>query len=205
MAGTSFQLTILVGPNPGRTYPLDKPEMVIGRDLGVDIVINDVEVSRKHAHLVAQQGSYLIEDLGSTNGTVVNGLRLTAPHLLHPGEQIALGEHVTLVYETIQVDPEATQLAASSVAPRIPAAPVEAQPFQTPLEEIPPPPSAYAGQVPAGPVQEEPEPEKKRFPLWTIILIIAILVVICACGAFLKYVDDHYLWCTFLRFLPACQ
>ena len=203
MAGTSFQLTIQVGPNPGKTYALDKPEMVIGRDLGVDIVISDVEVSRKHAHLVAQQGSYLIEDLGSTNGTVVNGLRLTSPYLLHPGEQIALGEHVILVYDTVQVDPEATQIAVGGVAPRAPATLVEAPPFQAPPEQMPPP-FAYSGQVPADPVQVQPEPVKKRFPIWAIILIVAILLVICACVASLFYIDNNKLWCTVLPFLSGC-
>ena len=204
MADTSYQLTIQVGPNPGKTFPLDKPEMVIGRDLGVDIVINDVEVSRKHAHMVAQQGGYLIEDLGSTNGTVVNGLRLTSPYLLHPGEQIALGEHVTLVYEAIQVDPEATQISAGAASPRSPAALVETPPFEAPPEQIPPPPFSYSGQVPAGPVQVQPEPLKKRFPTWAIILIVAILLVICACGASLKIIDDSNLWCKLFPFIPGC-
>ncbi len=204
MAGTSYQLTIQAGPNPGKTFPLDKPEMVIGRDLGVDIVITDVEVSRKHAHMVAQQGGYLIEDLGSTNGTTVNGLRLMSPYLLHPGELIALGEHVTLVYDAVQVDAEATQIAAGAASPRAPATLVETPPFQAPPQQMPPP-FSYSGQVPAGPVQVQPEPVKKRFPIWAIILIVAILLVICSCGAFFKYIDDHYLWCTFLRFLPACQ
>ncbi len=205
MAGTSFQLTIQVGPDPGKTYALDVPEMVIGRELGADIVISDVEVSRKHAHLVAQQGSYLIEDLGSTNGTVVNGMRLASPYLLHPGDQIALGEHVILVYEAVQLDPEATQISAGSAAPRPPVTLIEPPLYQAPPEPMPRPPYAYAGQVPAGPLQVQAEPEKKRFPTWAIILIVVILLVICSCGAILKYIDDHYLWCTFLRFLPACQ
>jgi predicted component of type VI protein secretion system len=204
MAGTSYQLTIQVGPNPGKTFPLDKPEMVIGRDLGVDIVINDVEVSRKHAHLVAQQGGYLIEDLGSTNGTVVNGLRLTSPYLLHPGELIALGDHVTLVYDAVQVDPEATAISAGAASARAPATLVETPPFQFPPEQMPPPPFSYSGQVPAGPVQVQPEPVKKRFPTWAIILIVAILLVICVCGVSFKIIDDNNLWCKLFPFLSGC-
>jgi len=204
MAGTSYQLTIQVGPNPGKTFPLNKPEMVIGRDLTVDIVVNDVEVSRKHAHLIAQQGGYLLEDLGSTNGTVVNGLRLTSPYLLHPGEQIMLGEHVTLVFEATPIDPEATQVPIAAAAPSAPATLVETPAFEPPPEQIPSTPYAYSGQVPAGPVQVQPEPVKNRFPTWAIILIIAVILT-CAClGIALKIIDDNYLWCKLFPFIPGC-
>jgi predicted component of type VI protein secretion system len=210
MAGTSYQLTIQVGPNPGKSFLLNKPDMIIGRDLTVDIVINDVEVSRKHAHVIAQQGGYLIEDLGSTNGTVINGQRLTSPYLLHPGEQIVLGEHVTLVFETAQADPEATQIGIGAVSARPPATLVEAPayiPPPPPLQAIPEPepePYAYSGQVPAGPVQVQPEPVKSRIPIWAIILIIAIILT-CAClGAGLKIIDDNNLWCKLFPFLAGC-
>jgi pSer/pThr/pTyr-binding forkhead associated (FHA) protein len=210
MAGTSYQLTIQVGPNPGKTFPLNKPEMVIGRDVTADIVISDVEVSRKHAHLIAQQGGYLLEDLGSTNGTVVNGLRLTSPYLLHPGEQIVLGEHVTLVFETAQADPEATQINLGASAPRTPATLVETPAFVPPPvemaqpEQMPPPPYDFAGQVPAGPVQVQPEPIKSRIPTWVIILIVAV-VVTCACiGAGLEIIDVTKSWCKVFPFLAGC-
>jgi len=207
MAGTNYQLTIQVGPNPGKIFPLNKPEMVIGRDLTVDIVINDVEVSRKHAHLIAQQGGYLLEDLGSTNGTVVNGLRLTSPYLLHPGEQILLGEHITLVFETAQPDPEATQIGLGAASPRPPVTMVEAPAYipPPPPQSMPEPePYVYVGQVPSGPVQVQPSPVKGRFPVWAIILIIAI-VITCAClGAGLKIIDDNNLWCKLFPFLAGC-
>jgi pSer/pThr/pTyr-binding forkhead associated (FHA) protein len=204
MAGTSYQLTIQVGPTPGKTFPLNKPEMIIGRDLTADIVISDVEVSRKHAHLIAQQGGYLLEDLGSTNGTIVNGLRLSSPYLLHPGEQIVLGEHVTLVFEAAQIDPEATQIPAGVAVPPPPVTLVETPAFVPSPEQMPPPPYAYSGQVPAGPVQVQPAPVKNRIPIWLIILIVVIIVT-CAClvGG-LKYIDDHFLWCKIIPFIPGC-
>ncbi len=204
MAGTSYQLTVQVGPNPGKTYPLTKPEMVIGRDLASDIVINDVEVSRKHAHLVAQADGYLIEDLGSTNGTVVNGLRLTGPYMLHPGEQITLGEHVNLVFEAIQVDPEATQISASVPVQRAPATLVETPSYEAPSEPMQPLPYSYSGQIPPDPVQVEPAPIKRRFPTWAIILIVTLLLLICICGASLEIIDYNNLWCKLFPFIPGC-
>ena len=220
MAGTNYQLTMQVGPNPGKVFPLDKPEMVIGRDLTVDIVIIDTEVSRKHAHLVAQQGGYVIEDLGSTNGTEVNGTRLTSPYLLRPGEEINFGEHVTMVFETVPYDPEATQISPGTTPQRTPANLVEAAPRQPPpvivasaplMDQFPDEPQppyqpqpVFAGQVPAGPVQAQPELPKKRFPTWLIILIVALLLVICVCGVSIYVIDTNNLWCTLFPFLPGC-
>jgi pSer/pThr/pTyr-binding forkhead associated (FHA) protein len=70
---TKSQLVTRTGPNPGKTFSLNKPEMYIGRDISNDIVINDAEVSRKHVRLTVQGERYVIEDLGSTNGTFING------------------------------------------------------------------------------------------------------------------------------------
>ncbi len=108
----SLRLVLNSGPTPGKAYPLEKPEIFIGRDLANDIVINDPEVSRRHARISSQGNQYIIEDLGSTNGTSVNGQRLTGPYMLRPGEQITFGERVNLVVEPVTRPPE---VAPSSV------------------------------------------------------------------------------------------
>ena len=71
MASQTFQLVVQKGPTPGKVYELIQEEISIGRDITNRIVINDAEVSRKHARLKFQSGAYVIEDLGSTNGTAV--------------------------------------------------------------------------------------------------------------------------------------
>jgi len=108
MAPASFQLVMQSGPTPGKSYPLDKSEIYIGRDINNDIVISDAEISRKHCRLILQGGGYVIEDLGSTNGSFVNGQRLMGPHPLRPGELMMLGENVGLSYEMIGFDVDAT-------------------------------------------------------------------------------------------------
>jgi len=207
MAGNNYQLTVQVGPNPGKVYPLDKQEMVIGRDLTVEIVVNDPEVSRKHAHLTLQPEGYVIEDLGSTNGTIIAGERLTGPHLLRSGEEIALGEHVTLVYEGTQIDPGATQIATNSVPARAPATVIEPAPgpaFSDPYPEEQPVYPDFFEPPPQEPVQVQPEPAKKRFPTWAIVTIVAVLVLICACAAILEVIDANNLWCSLFPFIPGC-
>lgn len=150
MASSSFQLVVRNGPNPGKVYELNKPEMVIGRETGNDIVISDIEVSRRHARLLAQSGSYLLEDNGSTNGTFIEGKRLLGPHLLRPGEIIRLGENVMLAFEAVGTDAGVTFVGG----PAFPATP-------PPTEPAPPPvyPPVNAAPQPLPPMQRtEPQP-----------------------------------------------
>jgi predicted component of type VI protein secretion system len=204
MTGIHYQLTVQVGENPVKTYPLEDMEIVIGRDSGSDIVINDPEVSRKHAHLFSQQGGYILEDLGSTNGTQVDGNNLTSPHYLVVGEKIRLGDHVTLIYETIETDPDATQISFIGSQPEKEDLLVEPAFFEPDPFLHSSPSVNYSGQVPLNPMQDEPEPKSKRLPTWLLILILAILVIIFGCIGFLFFVDANSLWCSFFPFIAGC-
>ena len=87
-----FRLVMTQGPEPGQTFTLDRDTLTIGRDPTSEVVIVDAQVSRQHARLVRQGNVVLLEDLGSTNGTFVNGVRVTTSHALSNGDVIAL-EH----------------------------------------------------------------------------------------------------------------
>jgi len=190
------QLVMRAGPTPGTTYSLEGELSTIGRDSTNTIVINDGEVSRRHARLTSQGGKYVIEDLGSTNGTFVNGQRLTGPVVLKPGDMIAFGEQITLAFESLSFDPNAT------VMSKPPKATIAAQP----APEIAAPPPAYAGQVPAGPPDVEDAPKKSNKMIF-IGIAVAVLVLICACVAFFLWVDADPTgarWCTVMPFLAGC-
>lgn len=96
----SFRLVVRRGPQPNQVYELNKDIVTLGRDITNDITINDPEVSRHHMRLTRGAGGYTLEDLGSTNGTFVNGQRLTGARPLRDGDMIGLGETVTLGYES---------------------------------------------------------------------------------------------------------
>lgn len=183
MASQSFQLVMQKGPNPGKIYELVQDELTIGRDITNRIVINDPEVSRRHSKLTAQMGGYTIEDLGSTNGTFVDGQRLMGPHLLRPGQTIMLGEKIALAYEALGYDPNATLVGANpqtQPGPRetfrvnadfeAPAAP--AQPPAYPPPPVYQPPAQPAYQPPAQPAyqpQAQPayQPEYQQPPVYS--------------------------------------
>ena len=87
------------GSSPAREYELIRPEIFIGRDEGVDITIPSPAVSRRHARFMREGDGYGIEDLGSSNGTFINGDRLIGRRTLKSGDQIRLGQTITLRYD----------------------------------------------------------------------------------------------------------
>lgn len=203
---SNYQLVIRTGANPGQVFPIDLTEMYIGRDLSCEIVINDTEVSRRHAKIYILGTGFVIEDLGSTNGTFVNGQRISGPHALVPGEVIALGDTTSMVFEVSEIDPDATRVAMpSSPAEQTfvnvqtpPSYPSYVEPISSPMTPVmpvaaPPPVAPFAGSVP--PVASRPQPPvKKKSKTWLIILII-ILVVICGCVALVLIIDSMNLYC----------
>jgi pSer/pThr/pTyr-binding forkhead associated (FHA) protein len=94
------RLVMRRGPAPGTIYDLTDPEVLIGRGGRCQIVIRDDEISREHCKLVRHETGYELIDTASTNGTFVNGQRVTQ-RPLKSGELIELGDSVTLRYERL--------------------------------------------------------------------------------------------------------
>ena len=94
-------LSIHEGAQAGTTYPLSEKAAIIGREPGVDIILEDEESSRRHAEISWQVGRFIITDIGSTNGTFVNDTKITAPHMLRPDDRIMVGKTM-LVFEVTE-------------------------------------------------------------------------------------------------------
>lgn len=86
----SGSLRVVKGPDQGKVFQLKEATIVMGRHEGCDIVLNDSSVSRHHARLELHRGRYTIEDLGSTNGTMVNGIKI-GTKVLEPGDTVIIG------------------------------------------------------------------------------------------------------------------
>ena len=112
-------MAILVIRRPGQeeeNVPLPEREATVGRLPDNDIVVDDRSVSRRHAVISPLGEGHSVRDMGSRNGTWVNGRRVgDQPVLLHPGNQIALGRYgVVLGYYT---DEESTVTETSGIPP----------------------------------------------------------------------------------------
>ncbi len=96
MTAVVSRLATLFEPEPrGTLLALDwtgaSDELSIGRSRGCDVVLTDITVSRRHARLIPRDGIWVLHDLSSTNGSYLNGHRVSRCQL-RPGDQLALGE-----------------------------------------------------------------------------------------------------------------
>ena len=148
----SYQLVVQKGPKPGHVFSLIG-DAILGRDPLSDIVIDDPEVSRQHARFTLTAGGYQMQDLGSTNGSYIDGTRLTGETvLLNPGQIVMVGSNVMMVYQEVAtgVDPMATM-----VAPMGGLDDPELDPNATAL---------FSEPAPTAPIPPEPEPYEDALP-----------------------------------------
>ena len=125
----SIYLTVNAGTSPvGLSYP-DGAEITIGREIGNSIAPVAAEgLSRRHAKIVSRDGKWTIEDLGSTNGTFVNGKKIDSPAEIKPGDKISCGKFGIAV-ETLPAP-------VADIVPELPAA--------EPQKAVEPPPAPVA-------------------------------------------------------------
>ncbi len=219
----NFRLVVRRGPQPNQVYDLNKDIITVGRDITNDITINDPEVSRHHMRFTRGGGGFTLEDLGSTNGTFVNGQRLTGAKPLSNGDMIGLGETVTLGYEMAR--PAAAAPASPGMGNEMPptaANPIPRQPQpQQPQPQVvnpqagtatPPPYSGYSqqgGQPAYSPQPPQPPPgagydydpyaareeEPRNTMRWVLIGCVGI-ALLCICGVCVSLflVDQLCLW-----------
>jgi pSer/pThr/pTyr-binding forkhead associated (FHA) protein len=94
--GLPHRLTVTEPPTlRGSKFELTGVEMTIGRAAGCQVALpDDTFASTVHARIYGRDGAIYVEDLGSTNGTYLNGMRLGAPAVLRPGDQLQVGNTV---------------------------------------------------------------------------------------------------------------
>ena len=83
-------LLVLQGPDKGRRFELPDEPALVGRE-SRSLPLTDNTVSRRHAELLPDNGAWVLKDLGSSNGSYVNGARVTTRHSLKLGDQIRVG------------------------------------------------------------------------------------------------------------------
>ena len=111
------RLRVVSGPNAGQTVDVEE-EIVIGR-VDTDLTIDDDEMSRRHAVIRCQANRLQVEDLGSTNGTFVDGTRIAEPTLLGGGAEIKVGTTVLVVEGVLPVSDASTEIVVPRTATRV--------------------------------------------------------------------------------------
>ena len=86
------KLTLLLGRRTLQAYDFKQPSIIIGRDSDADVLIDNPSVSRRHAEIRLGDGGWVVEDLGSSNGTFIGGTKIQGPHSLGLGDEIGFGK-----------------------------------------------------------------------------------------------------------------
>lgn len=177
MTSSTYQLRMQKGPEPFRVFPLTSASVTIGRDPMSDIVISDPEVSRQHARLSRTLSGYRVQDLGSTNGTFIDGARLAGdPVELLPGQVVTMGSGVALLYEVTRDESAAeneqleTVIDSGPIAFGAPEAEPEAEEAEPVIyeseSEEPPLPTPAVPEFPEEAYAETPQEEATPAFIW---------------------------------------
>ena len=166
VAAVAGVIRITSGEDAGRAIEV-RDEVVLGRRQEQPGKIRDLEVSRTHARAyVGPEGWLAIEDLGSTNGVFVNGVRITSPRYLNPGDTLRLGQTTFEVEPTPAPEPGAAPWFAGPTIPDE-AGPAEAEPLPEEVDAEVLPDEAEGAEpeaVEAEPVEAEPAPGEPGEP-----------------------------------------
>jgi pSer/pThr/pTyr-binding forkhead associated (FHA) protein len=88
---------VVEGPAAGTKVSIEKRPITIGRASICDLTLEDDFISSRHLRVSMQPNGYVVEDLGSTNGTWVEGERLSEPVLIKPGVRIKMGRNTLTI------------------------------------------------------------------------------------------------------------
>ena len=105
--GLHYRLLCMTGKNKGSSYYLTGNRVIMGRGETADIQVLDIKSSREHAELILNNGRYIVTDLASQNGLIINDLKITQ-HSLIDGDKIIIG---ATVYKFNRFDIQAKELA----------------------------------------------------------------------------------------------
>lgn len=99
------KLTLLLGRKTLQVYDIEQDSISIGRGEDQDIVIDNTSVSRKHAEIRKEGFRWVVEDLGSSNGTFLHGQKIESPQAVSAGDEIGFGKF-SLVFDKVVGDAE---------------------------------------------------------------------------------------------------
>ena len=187
------------GAQAGNEFQISDEDITIGRDLGNSIVIDDIQISRNHMRVFRKEDGLFIEDLKSTNGTILNGKALKKTQKLKNGDIVTIGEDNTF---EVQIPGEAKKAKAAKVE----KAAAEEQPEKVKTEK----PGKFKIRRKEKQPKEAPVKEARKiagkYPTWAIILMIALGFIIIFCVIPFVVIEVSNQWCNiFANFFNAIK
>lgn len=185
-------INIRAGSLAGTEKSVGSDVLLIGRDENCDIVFDDSEVSRNHAKIIKSDDSFQIEDLGSTNGTFLNGRRVKKPLKLKDKDLITISEKNVIEF-SITIDEEEVGESQTGIKSREDSFIEEPSYGNLSTEE---PLAEYIQPESLIQKQDNHQPFYKKLPTWAFILLIALafLVIFCLIPLFVIEITNQ--WCT---------
>lgn len=203
---TGASLLVRQGAHAGASFPLSRTPVILGREEGVGITIHDPEISRRHARISWQEGGHVIEDLGSTNGTMLNGVPIAGPQRLAPGDMIGMGQTLLeFQWQPVVPAPQPPSMPVAATPPPYPSAPAwqpsppTPAPARPPYPVTPPPPpppmpgparAPYPATPPVAPMPAPPVPQQRGSTSCVLIgcgiVVVLALVVLVAIVAIMQ-------------------
>jgi len=188
----AMRLRIETGQQAGTVVDVNAVTFTIGREADCDLVLADPQVSRHHASIEQRPDGIVVEDLGSANGTLVDGVRLAGPQALRGGERLQMADTVLVVEMTPAFDrtvvrqgmppeqpmaPPPPPPPAPPVAPPPPVAAPPGPPLAPPPAAPPPPVAPPVAYQPSGgyPIRYEADYAEKRSRLTTFFRLLMII------------------------------
>ena len=163
------QLLVVRGRSASEIIKLEEGVTIVGRHDECHLKIKSSQVSRQHCHLFEKKGLLLVKDLGSANGTYVNGKRVKEQQVLEPGDELTIGDVQLRVEKIGQPTTAAPQSRATSKvetaivsSPPIPTA--EVDDFEIDFGEEPDQPAPSPAPTPSAKAKAEPKPKPKSDP-----------------------------------------
>ncbi len=181
------KLIFQAGVQAGKEFPISDEEVTLGRDPKNGIVIDDVQVSRQHLRIFRQKGEIFVEDLKSTNGTLLNGKPLTKAQKVKNGDLLTIGPSNICEVRTAAVIDEAEE--KFNVLPKF------GKQIKTGLKKAEEP-IEYVEDLP-----DDLHEEKVRrgvtgkLPTWAVVLMIVIGFIIIFCIVPSVILETTNQWC----------
>jgi len=174
-----YVLVVIQGDNVGKRYPLKNAINTLGRSPENMIVIDTLQISRRHIRLSPAVGSFAIEDIGSTNGTWVNGERLTRPYILVSGDELQFAGGFALRFEqqTAQLSQE---MLPPTTRPSATAAKIPVTLYSDTDTDAPPPMKSTPAWLKSTDEEESTQRNRGRLVLIIILVVLSVIALVVA-------------------------